>query len=139
MWIMVVFVFSGFQMLDFFGFMEMLVGFFDEIDLVIVGIDIDFVLSRYGQKILLDCGIGVGNIYDLLFVSGGDVVLDFVKDFKVMDWLCVVLGNVERVMGVCIGIVLFGMVGVLDGKWVMMNKFDFIVIVLLVLNVDWVK
>lgn len=136
---MAAFVFPGFQTLDFFGPMEMLAGFFDEIDLVTVGIDTDPVPSRHGQKILPDCGIGAGDTYDLLFVPGGDAALDLAKDPKVMDWLRVASGNAERVMGVCTGTVLLGMAGVLDGKRATTNKLDFKATVPLAPNVDWVK
>ena len=136
---MAAFVFPGFQTLDFFGPMEMLAGFFDEIDLVTVGIDTNAVPSRHGQKIVPDCGIGAGDIYDLLFVPGGDAALDLAKDPKVMDWLRAVSGNAERVMGVCTGTVLLGMAGVLDGKRATTNKLDFKATVPLAPNVDWVK
>lgn len=136
---MAAFVFPGFQTLDFFGPMEMLAGFFDEIDLVTVGIDTSAVPSRHGQKIVPDCGIDAGDTYDLLFVPGGDAALDLAKDPKVMDWLRVASGNAERVMGVCTGTVLLGMAGVLDGKRATTNKLDFKATVPLAPNVDWVK
>ena len=43
------FVFPGFQTLDYFGPVEMLGGFFDDIELVTVGIDNAPVSSRHGQ------------------------------------------------------------------------------------------
>lgn len=133
------FVFPGFQTLDYFGPVEMLGGFFDDIELVTVGIDNAPVSSRHGQKVLPDCSMGASTYYDLLLVPGGDAALDVAKDPKVTEWIHTVSEQAERMMGVCTGSILLGISGVLDGKRATTNKLDFTATVPLAPGVDWVK
>ena len=58
-------VFPGFQTLDFFGPIEMLAGFFDEIVLTTVATNTDPVISRHGQRICIDRPISDKTEYDL--------------------------------------------------------------------------
>lgn len=132
-------VFPGFETLDYFGPMEMLGGFGNEIQIITVAKGRDPVPSVHGQRIVVDKTIAEKNDYDLLFIPGGDSALDEVKDEDLIQWIREVSANAERVMAVCTGTVLLGMTGVLDGCKATTNKLDFTKTVPLAPNVDWVK
>lgn len=132
-------VFPGFQTLDFFGPIEMLAGFFDEIELVTVAKGADPVPSRHGQRIMVDRQLADKDDYDLLFIPGGDSALGLAPDTQVMDWIRRCSDGADRVMAVCTGTVLLGMTGVLDGRKATTNKLDFTSTVHLAPNVEWVK
>lgn len=136
---MAAFVFPGFQTLDFFGPMELLAGFRDEIELTTVAKEMAPVPSRHGQRIVPDKTLGDHQEYDLLFIPGGDAALDVAKDEEVLNWIRNVSANAERVMGVCTGTILLGVAGVLDGRRATTNKMDFTQTVHLAPKVDWVK
>lgn len=136
---MAAFVFPGFQTLDYFGPIEMLGGFFDEIELVTVAKDLDPVLSRHGQRICIDRTLAEKTDYDLLFIPGGDSAISAAQDEDLLQWIRDVTETAERVMAVCTGTVLLGMTGVLDGKRATTNKLDFTSTVHLAPKVDWVK
>jgi transcriptional regulator GlxA family with amidase domain len=132
-------VFPGFQTLDYFGPIEMLGGFRDEIEIVTVAKGPDPVPSRHGQKIVVDRTLAEKNDYDLLFIPGGDSALNAAADEALLQWIRQVSATAERVMAVCTGTVLLGMTGVLDGRKATTNKLDFNATVHLAPRVDWVK
>ena len=132
-------VFPGFQTLDFFGPIEMLGGFFDDIELTTVAKTSDPVPSRHGQRILVDKTIAEMRDADLLFIPGGDSALDAARDTELMDWVRETGDRAERVMAVCTGTILLGMSGLLDGRRATTNKIDFTQTVHLAPNVEWVK
>ena len=132
-------VFPGFQTLDYFGPIEMLAGFFDEIELFTVAQQADPVPSRHGQSIVVDKVLSEKNDYDLLFIPGGDSALEAAKDEALMRWIRETSENAERVMAVCTGTVLLGMTGVLNGRRATTNKLDFTSTVHLAPDVEWVK
>ena len=132
-------VFPGFQTLDFFGPIEMLGGFRDDIQITTVAKTRDPVPSRHNQRIMVDKTLSDKNDYDLLFIPGGDSALDAAKDEELMGWIKLVSANAERVMAVCTGTVLLGMTGLLDGRKATTNKLDFNQTVHLAPGVDWVK
>ncbi|MEY1555741.1 DJ-1/PfpI family protein [Yoonia sp. R2331] len=132
-------VFPGFQTLDFFGPIEMLGGFFDEIEVVTVAKGPEPVPSRHGQRIAVDRVLAQGTDYDLLFIPGGDSALIEAVDAATQQWIRDVSERAEKVMAVCTGTVLLGMTGVLDGRRATTNKMDFTSTVHLAPGVDWVK
>jgi len=132
-------VFPEFQTLDFFGPIEMLGGFRDEIEIVTVAKTPDPVPSRHGQRISVDKVLREKSDYDLLFIPGGDSALIAAKDAELMAWIKAVSANAERVMAVCTGTVLLGMTGVLDGRKATTNKLDFADTIHLAPNVEWIK
>jgi putative intracellular protease/amidase len=132
-------VFPGFQTLDYFGPIEMLGGFRDEIAVVTVAKGPDPVPSRHGQRIVVDRILSEKNDYDLLFIPGGDSALTAADDEELMQWIRQTSANAERVMAVCTGTVLLGMTGVLDGRRATTNKLDFNDTVHLAPRVDWVR
>lgn len=132
-------VFPGFQTLDYFGPIEMLAGFFDEIELITVAQGPDPVPSRHGQRIMIDKVLSEKSDYDLLFIPGGDTALEAAKDETLMQWIRDVSDSAEKVMAVCTGTVLLGMTGVLDGRRATTNKLDFTSTVHLAPGVDWVR
>ena len=132
-------VFPGFQTLDYFGPIEMLGGFRDEIKTITVAKTADPVVSRHRQRIVVDATIEEGTDYDLLFIPGGDSALEAAKDQDLMDWVRETSKGAKRVMGVCTGTILLGMAGVLDGKRATTNKLDFTATVPLAPKVEWVK
>jgi transcriptional regulator GlxA family with amidase domain len=132
-------VFPEFQTLDYFGPIEMLGGFRNDIEITTVSKDAGPVVSRHGQRIVVDRLISEGSKYDLLFIPGGDSALIAAKDKELMQWIVDVSLNAERVMAVCTGTVLLAMTGLLDGRKATTNKQDFLSTVHLAPNVDWVK
>ncbi|MEX3014260.1 DJ-1/PfpI family protein [Gymnodinialimonas hymeniacidonis] len=132
-------VFPGFQTLDYFGPIEMLGGFRDEIEVVTVASTLDPVPSRHGQRIMPDRTLAESSDYKLLFVPGGDSALDAIKDEVLVHWVREVAGKADRVMAVCTGTILLGITGVLDGKCATTNKLDFNDTVHLAPKVEWVK
>lgn len=132
-------VFPGFQTLDFFGPIEMLGGFRDDIEVVTVARGPDPVESRHRQKIVVDKTISEGTDYDLLFIPGGDSALDAAKDDALMQWVRETGHEAERVMAVCTGTILLGMTGLLDARRATTNKLDFTSTVHLAPEVTWVK
>ncbi|MEO0379548.1 MAG: DJ-1/PfpI family protein [Pseudomonadota bacterium] len=136
---MAAFVFPEFQTLDFFGPIELLAGFRDEIELVTVAKEADPVVSRHGQRICVDKTIAEATEYDLLFIPGGDSALNLAADDQVMDWIRTVAGQAEIVLAVCTGTIVLGQAGLLDGKRATTNKLDFNATVPLAPEVEWVK
>ena len=132
-------VFPGFQTLDFFGPIELLGGFRDDIEVVTVAKGADPVESRHRQRIVVDKTLSETNTYDLLFIPGGDAALDAAKDEELMQWVRTCSDQAEYVLAVCTGTILLGMTGVLDGKRATTNKLDFTSTVHLAPNVEWVK
>jgi transcriptional regulator GlxA family with amidase domain len=132
-------VFPGFQTLDFFGPIEMLGGFRDDIAITVVAAGRDPVESRHGQRIGVDRVLSDGSDYDLLFVPGGDGALVAAQDAGLIPWIRETAATAECVMGVCTGSVLLGMTGVLDGRRATTNKLDFTATVPLAPKVNWVK
>lgn len=132
-------VFPGFQTLDYFGPIEMLGGFRDEIEVVTVAKTLDPVPSRHGQRIVPDRTLAASSDYELLFVPGGDSALEAAKDAEFLGWIAETSARAERVMAVCTGTIVLGMAGVLDGRRATTNKLDFNDTVHLAPKVDWVK
>ena len=132
-------VFPAFQTLDFFGPIEMLGGFRDEIEVITVAKGTEPVPSRHGQHLCVDRSLTESTDYDLLFIPGGDSALTEIVDEIHMDWIRDVSAKAERVMAVCTGTIVLGMTGVLDGKRATTNKLDFNGTVHLAPGVDWVK
>ncbi len=132
-------VFPGFQTLDYFGPIEMLGGFRDQIEVVTVAMTLDPVPSRHGQRIVPDRTLAESSDYELLFVPGGDSALDAAKDAEFLRWITETSEKAERVMAVCTGTIVLGMAGVLDGKRATTNKLDFNDTVHLGPKVEWVK
>ncbi len=132
-------VFPGFQTLDFFGPIEMLGGFRDEIEVITVAKGRAPVPSRHGQRISVDKVLAEDRAYDLLFIPGGDSALVAAEDEELMQWIRDVSANAELVLAVCTGTVLLGMAGLLDGRKATTNKLDFTATVHLAPRVDWVR
>jgi transcriptional regulator GlxA family with amidase domain len=132
-------VFPGFQTLDFFGPIEMLGGFRDEIAVTTVAKGRDPVPSRHGQRIMVDRVLSEKHNYDLLFIPGGDSALEAAGDEDLKQWIRQASATAECVMAVCTGTILLGMTGVLDGRRATTNKLDFTATVPLAPKVEWVR
>jgi transcriptional regulator GlxA family with amidase domain len=132
-------VFPGFETLDYFGPIEMLGGFGQEMDIITVARSLDPVPSVHGQHIIPDAALSDRDDYDLLLIPGGDAALDVAKDTGLMQWLVQASSHAERVMAVCTGSILLGMTGVLDGRRATTNKLDFLATVPYAPKVNWVK
>lgn len=132
-------VFPEFQTLDFFGPIEMLGGFRDDIRIVTVGKNLEPVPSRHGQRILVDRTLDESCDYDLLFIPGGDSALVAGRDKDILQWIREVSDRAERVLAVCTGTVLLGITGVLDGRQATTNKQDFMQTVHLAPGVEWIR
>ena len=89
-------VFPEFQTLDFFGPIEMLGGFRDEIEITTVAKAQGLVPSRHGQRISVDKTISEKRDYDLLFIPGGDSALIAARDEELMQWIRDVSANKSK-------------------------------------------
>lgn len=132
-------VFPGFQTLDFFGPIELLAGFRDEIELVTVAMSTDPIASRHGQRLCVDAALSDGTDFDVLLIPGGDSALTEAVDDETLDWIRNVSARAEVVLAVCTGTIVLGMSGVLDGKRATTNKLDYTATIGLAPAVDWVK
>ena len=133
-----VFIFPGIQTLDLFGPIELLGGFFDQINIVLVAETTDAVPTRHGQRIVPDATIDDGTTYDLLLVPGGDSAIDAGRRDAVTQWIRDVSEGAELVMSVCTGSILLAMAGVLDGRRATTNKQDYTKTIHLGPSVVWV-
>ena len=132
-------VFPGFQTLDYFGPIEILGGFRDQIWVTTVAKTLEPVTRRHGQRVMPDRMISEKTDYDLLFIPGGDAAIEMIDDPEITQWIKDVSKSAERVMAVCTGTVLLGATGLLDGRRATTNKLDFNETVPLAPKVDWVK
>lgn len=132
-------VFPGFQTLDFFGPVELLAGFRDDIELVTVAKTKGPIESRHGQRISVDAQLAESTDYDLLLIPGGDSALVEACDAETLDWIRTVSARAELVLAVCTGTIVLGQSGVLDGRRATTNKLDFKATTPLAPKVDWVK
>jgi len=132
-------VFPGFQTLDFFGPVELLAGFRDDIELVTVARSKEPIPSRHNQRILPDQTLADGVNFDVLLIPGGDSALTECTDPATLEWIRQVSQNAEVVLAVCTGTIVLGMAGVLDGRRATTNKLDFTATVPLAPDVEWVK
>jgi len=133
------FVFPGFETLDYFGPIEMLGGFGNEVEIITVAQGPDPVPSVHGQQIVIDKTIAEKSDYDLLLIPGGDAALTEAKDPALMAWIAEASAQAEQVMAVCTGTIVLGMSGALDGRKATTNKLDFVKTVPLAPNVEWIK
>lgn len=132
-------VFPGFQTLDFFGPIELLGGFRDDIEVVTVSKGSEPVESRHRQHIVVDRTLSESTDYDLLFIPGGDSALEAAKDEDLMRWVRETSECADHVLAVCTGTILLGMSGVLNGRRATTNKLDFTSTIHLAPKVEWVK
>lgn len=132
-------VFPGFQTLDFFGPVELLAGYWGDIELVTVAKTMGPIASRHGQRLCVDATLSQSVEYDLLLIPGGDAALVEAVDDETLDWIRTVCARADAVLAVCTGTIVLGLSGVLDGRRATTNKMDFNATVGLAPKVDWVK
>ena len=114
--------FGGFEMLDYFGPLQMFKNFPDEFEVLAVAATMDPVQASGGPKVLPDRCLADGVDYDLLLVPGGMGTREAIDDGALIDWLRGASERAEIVTSVCTGSALLARAGVLDDLPATSNK-----------------
>lgn len=114
--------FDGFEMLDYFGPLQMFKNFPGEFEVLAVAKTMDPVQASGGPKVLPDRCFADGVDYDLLLIPGGMGTRDAIDDDALIDWLRRAADHAEIVTSVCTGSALLARAGVLDGLPATSNK-----------------
>lgn len=122
-------IFDGFEMLDYFGPLEMFAMHRDQFKIVAVGESGKAAKSSGGPSVMPDATFADGDVYDVLLVPGGKGTRAEVANPVILDWLRRASEQAEVVTSVCTGSALLARAGVLDGHAATTNKLAF----------DWVR
>ncbi|WP_270725116.1 DJ-1/PfpI family protein [Shimia sp. Alg240-R146] len=122
-------IFEGFEMLDYFGPLEMFAMHRDQFKIVAVGEAAKPVTSSGGPAVMPDATFADGVRYDVLLVPGGKGVRAEVENTAMLEWLRAASAGAEVVTSVCTGSALLARAGLLDGRGATTNKLAF----------DWVR
>ena len=116
---------EGFEMLDYFGPLEMFSMFPKEFEIVVVAETLDPVKASGGPRVAPDAVFADGADYELILLPGGWGTRKQLKNPVIKDWLAAASANAELVMTVCTGSALLAATGVLDGRNATTNKLYF--------------
>lgn len=122
-------IFEGFEMLDYFGPLEMFAMHREHFKIVAVGETGHAVASSGGPAVVPDARFDEGDTYDVLLVPGGKGTRDEVENAAMLDWLQQASAKAEVVTSVCTGSALLARAGLLEGRAATTNKLAF----------DWVR
>lgn len=131
-------VFPQFQTLDLFGPLDLFGWLPDEFSITIVGEKSGHIISRSGQRVLIDQTFDESDCYDLLLIPGGPGTPVEQQNSAINEWLLGASAKAETVMGVCTGSALLASIGLLDGRLATTNKMDFLWSVPFGPKVKWV-
>ncbi len=122
-------IFEDFEMLDYFGPLEMFAMHRDQFKIVAVAETERPMTSSGGPAVVPDARFADGDTYDVLLVPGGKGVRTEVENTAMLDWLRAASAKAEVVTSVCTGSALLARAGLLDGRAATTNKLAF----------DWVR
>jgi transcriptional regulator GlxA family with amidase domain len=131
-------VFPEFQTLDLFGPLEFFGWLPNDYQITIVGENTGHVISRSGQRLLIDRTFDDADDFDLILVPGGPGTPVEKENSVINCWLKDVAEGAEIVMGVCTGSALLARTGLLDGRNATTNKMDFEWALPYGPNVNWI-
>ena len=129
--------FEGFEMLDYFGPLEMFAMFPDQIEILAVAEHAAPVRASGGPAVMPDRVFADGVDYDLLLVPGGRGTRREVDNAALIDWLRAASEKAELVTSVCTGAALLARAGLLDGRAATSNKLAFDWVASQSDKVDW--
>lgn len=122
-------IFEGFEMLDYFGPLQMFKNFPEDFRILAVAETPAPVRCSGGPEVVPDRCFADGAEYDLLLVPGGMGTRAEAGNAAMLSWLSQAAGNAEVVMSVCTGSALLARAGILDDLPATSNKRAF----------DWVR
>jgi transcriptional regulator GlxA family with amidase domain len=122
-------IFPDFEMLDFFGPLQMFSMHRDGFRITTVAETAAPVPSSGGPSIVPDESFAAGNHYDILLVPGGKGTRSERLNQPFLDWLSQAADQAELVTSVCTGSLLLANAGILNGLKATTNKraFDWVV------------
>lgn len=132
-------IFSGFELLDVFGPMEMFGLLDSEFSLDLVAEDIGPVASNQRLSAHADKKIDDGSDYDIIFVPGGAGTRREIGNRKLLDWIAEASEKAEFTLSVCTGSALLARAGVLDNRRATTNKAAFSWVADQGPDVEWVR
>lgn len=132
-------IFDGFEMLDYFGPLEMFSMHRDQFKIVAVGETDRAATASGGPAVVPEATFAQSGDYDVILVPGGRGVRQEIDNPAMMDWLRAASDNAEVVTSVCTGSALLARAGLLDGRAATTNKlaFDWVRKVSQTEQVDW--
>lgn len=122
-------IFDGFEMLDYYGPLEMFAMHRDAFEIVAVGENASGAEASGGPVTVPDATFADGSDYDVLLIPGGMGSRAELENPVMLDWLRAACDKAEVVTSVCTGSALLARAGVLDGSAATTNKRAF----------DWVR
>jgi transcriptional regulator GlxA family with amidase domain len=131
--------FPGFELLDFFGPLEMFGNLADLVEVVTVAEKAGPVRSWQGPSAVAEHSMVDCPPLDLLLIPGGFGTRTEVENAAVLDWLKQRASQAEAVMSVCTGSALLARSGLLDGRRATTNKMFFHEVAAVGPKVDWVR
>ncbi|WP_299348795.1 DJ-1/PfpI family protein [uncultured Shimia sp.] len=132
-------IFDGFEMLDYYGPLEMFAMHRDAFEIVAVGQNGDGAQASGGPRTMPDATFSDGTSYDILLVPGGMGTRAELDNPVMLDWLRAACAEAEIVTSVCTGSALLARAGALDGRAATTNKraFDWVCDVAQTDTVTW--
>lgn len=115
-------VFSGFELLDAFGPLEMWGNLRNQVKVVTVAREKGEVPSNQGPKAVAQFGFSDCPPLDLLLVPGGFGVKAVIEDQDALEWVRARSAKAEITMSVCNGASILAAAGLLDGRAATTNK-----------------
>jgi transcriptional regulator GlxA family with amidase domain len=131
--------YSGFELLDVFGPVEMFGNLTGRVEVSMVAQQRGPVASAQGPAVVAEYGFADSPRLDWLLVPGGIGSGTEVDNPVMIDWLKQRVAAAEIAMTVCTGTALFARAGVLDGRRATTNKMMFNWVAQYGPNVTWVK
>ena len=113
-------IFEGFEMLDYYGPLELFAMHPDEYEIVAVAETAEPVRASGGPRTVPDAGFD--RDFDMLLIPGGMGTRELIEHRPTLDWLRRASNKAQRVMSVCTGSILLAASGVLDGRRATTNK-----------------
>lgn len=132
-------VFTGFELLDVFGPLEMFGNLTGVVEVAMVAQTKGAVASAQGPAAVADYDFTDAPHFDLLLVPGGIGTRTEVDNPALLEWLAQRVRTAEIAMSVCTGAALFARAGVLDGRRATTNKRSFRWVTEQGPRVNWIK
>lgn len=118
-------VYDKFELLDYFGPMEMFGVLTDHFRIHVVAEHPSPVASTQGPRIVVDRSFDDANEFDMLWVPGGIGTREAVENETMLEWVRSQAASVDYVASVCTGSGLLAAAGLLDGRRATSNKVSF--------------
>ncbi len=115
-------VFPGFELLDYFGPLEMFGALPERYRILVVAERDEAVRSTQGPRVMADQSLAACDDAELLWIPGGIGTREAVANPALLDWLRERSATTDTVASVCTGSGLLAAAGILDGRRATSNK-----------------